>query len=212
MLTKSEPLCKTDRKSSGKTNMIFMFDMGGVVANSSCMKNICNELGISEYEYRKFQLDSTGCNTYKQLSVGSITTDDYWKNFSMNSKKKITQDYLKDFYNPVICNSVLLQIKKLKKKYRIICGTNTIKSHFEVHSQFGNYDIFDFVYSSHSLGVLKPNRNFFNQVIEAENVLPHNIFFVDDRQENIESAKKIGMNTHLFTSNKNLNKALTAYF
>ena len=192
--------------------MIFMFDMGGVVANSSSMNNICNELGINEFEYRTFQLDSSGRNTYKQLSVGSITIEDYWKNFSINYKKKITQDYFKNFYNPIINNSVLLQIKKLKEKYRIICGTNTIKSHFEVHHQRGNYDVFDFIYSSHSLGVVKPNYDFFNQVIEAEQVLAQSVFFVDDNKENIEAAKKIGMSTHLFTSSESLNKALTIYF
>ena len=95
--------------------MIFMFDMGGVVANSSSMKNIINELGINEHEYRLFQIDSAGRNTYKQLSVGSISTEDYWKNFSTNFKKEITQDYFKDFYNPVINYSVLLHIKNLKK-------------------------------------------------------------------------------------------------
>ncbi|MEY0430595.1 HAD-IA family hydrolase [Providencia rettgeri] len=191
--------------------MIFMFDMGGVVANSSSMNNICNELGINEFEYRTFQLDSSGRNTYKQLSVGSITNEDYWKNFSINYKKKITQDYFKNFYNPIINNSVLLQIKKLKEKYRIICGTNTIKSHFDVHLQRGNYDVFDSIYSSHSLGVVKPNYDFFNQVITAEQVLAQNIFFVDDNKENIESAKKIGMKVHLFTSNENLHKSLSAY-
>lgn len=75
--------------------MIFMFDMGGVVANSSSMNNICNELGINEFEYRTFQLDSSGRNTYKQLSVGSITIEDYWKNFSINYKKKSHKIILK---------------------------------------------------------------------------------------------------------------------
>ena len=189
-----------------------MFDMGGVVANSSSMKNICNELGINEHEYRTFQLDSTGRNTYKQLSVGSITTDDYWENFSINSKKEITQDYFKGFYKPVINNTVLLMIKKIKEKHRVICGTNTIKSHFEVHHQLGNYDVFDVIYSSHSLGVVKPNYDFFKQVIETEQVLAQNVFFVDDSKENIEAAKKIGMNAHLFTSNESLSQALAVYF
>ena len=48
-------------------------------------------------------------------------------------------------------------------------------------------------------------------MIDAEQVLPQNIFFVDDNQENIKEAKKIGMNAHLFTSNENLEKTLAAY-
>jgi len=188
-----------------------MFDMGGVVSYSSNLKKILDELGISEHEYRTFQLDSAGRNTYKQLSAGSITTEYYWKNFSDNFKREITQDYFKDFYNPVTNDPVLLQIKKLKEKHRVICATNTIQSHFEMHCQLGNYDVFDFVYSSHSLGVMKPNHVFFNHVIDAEQVLAKNIFFIDDNQENIKEADKIGMNVHLFTSNENLNRALAVY-
>lgn len=191
--------------------MIFMFDMGGVVANSSSMQNILNELGIDEHDYRVFQMDSEGRNTYKQLSVGSISTEDYWRNFSNNLKKEITQDYFKTFYNPVINESVLLQIKKLKQNYRVICATNTIQSHFEKHCQLANYDVFDFVYSSHSLGVVKPNHAFFNYVIGAEQTQPQNIFFTDDNQNNINEAGEIGMNSHLFTSNENLEKALAVY-
>ncbi len=191
--------------------MIFMFDMGGVVANSSSMKNILNELGITENEYRVFQMDPEGRNTYKQLGIGLISAEDYWRNFSNNFKKEITQDYFKIFYNPVINDSVLLQIKNLKKNYRVICATNTIQSHFEKHSQLGNYDVFDFVYSSHSLGVAKPNHVFFNHVVDAEQVLPQNIFFIDDNQDNIREAKKIGINAHLFISNENLKKSLDVY-
>lgn len=68
--------------------MIFMFDMGGVVANSSSIKNIINELGINEHEYRLFQIDSAGRNTYKQLSVGSISTKIIGKTFQLTLKKK----------------------------------------------------------------------------------------------------------------------------
>lgn len=192
--------------------MIFMFDMGGVVANSSSMKDICKELDVDEHDFLLFQLDSKERNTYQQLSVGSITTEDYWKNFSTNSRKKIDLDYFMQFYNPVLNESVVHWIKKLKeKRYRVICGTNTIKSHFKVHHQLGNYINFDFVYSSHLMGVKKPNPVFYKKVIEAEGVLAKNIFFIDDDQDNIEAAKKIGMKTHLFTSNENLNNALAAY-
>ena len=59
--------------------------------------------------------------------------------------------------------------------------------------------------------VKKPNPEFFNKVIEAEQVLAKNIFFVDDNKENIEVARKIGMKTHLFISNESLISALTVY-
>lgn len=193
--------------------MIFMFDMGGVVANSSSMKNICKELGVNERDFLLFQLDSQGRNSYQQLSVGEIDVVDYWLNFSRNSKKKIAIDYFKMLYDPVQNNVLVSFLEKLKKKnHRVVCGTNTIESHFEEHRRLGNYAIFDCVYSSHLLGVKKPSTDFFNKVIESEQVLAENIYFVDDDQENIEAAKNIGMKTHLFVSNTILKNALDEYF
>ena len=61
------------------------------------------------------------------------------------------------------------------------------------------------------MGVKKPNPEFFNKVIEVEHVLVANIYFVDDNQENIDAAKKIGMKTHLFVSDEHLKNALTVY-
>lgn len=180
-----------------------MFDMGGVLANSSSMSAICKELGIDEKTYRLFQLDSKGCNTYKKLSVGEITVQDYWENFSTNFKKEILIDYFNEFYNPILNKSLVSMIKKIKEKnYRVICGTNTIRSHFDVHRKHGNYDVFDFVYSSHLMGVRKPNFEFFNIVMRAEQLSAKNLFFVDDNQENIEAANKLGIKTHLFASNE----------
>ena len=186
--------------------------MGGVVANSSSTVNVCKKLGISVQDYHSFQLDSEGRNTYQQLSIGSINIEKYWENFSINSKIEINIDYFTALYNPVLNKSLVFMIKKLKEKgYRVVCCTNTIKSHFEEHRRLGNYAIFDFVYSSHLMGVKKPNPEFFNKVIEVEHVLVANIYFVDDNQENIDAAKKIGMKTHLFVSDEHLKNALTVY-
>ena len=111
--------------------MLFIFDMGGVVANSSSTVNVCKKLGVSAHDYHLFQLDSEGRNTYQQLSIGSINIEKYWENFSINSKIEINIDYFTALYNPVLNKSLVFMIKKLKEKgYRVVCCTNTIKSHF----------------------------------------------------------------------------------
>lgn len=192
--------------------MIFLFDMGGVVSNSRNLKNICEELNLSESEYYSFQRDSAGRNTYQLLSKGAINVEDYWRNFSENSKKEIKTDYFKILYKPVLNEAVVSIIKKLKNKNnRVICGTNTIKSHFEEHRRLRNYDFFDAVYSSHLMGVEKPATDFFKNIFSAEQVLAYEIFFIDDNKINIEAAEKIGIRTQMFISVENLKKGLAEY-
>lgn len=192
--------------------MLFVFDMGGVVASSSCTVSICARFGISLHDFYSFQLDSEGRNTYQDLSVGSINVENYWENFSRNSNIEIQEDFFKSLYNPEVDKSALLLIKELKKRgYRVVCGTNTIESHFEVHWRRGNYAVFDCVYSSHLIGVKKPSPEFFNRIIEVERVLAERVYFVDDDKRNIEGGRAVGINTHLFVSVEHLQNALAMF-
>lgn len=191
--------------------MIFLFDVGGVLAKSSCMRNICVELGIDEKTFKSLQKDSSGFSLYKRLSIGSISTTSYWQNFSKNFGKEIMNDYFASCYVPVINKSLIDKIILLRKKYRVLCGTNTIESHYAVHKLLGTYDIFDNVYSSHLLGVKKPDREFFDIIIKQEETFAGNIFFVDDRQDNIDAAKSIGINANLFESNDQIFELLETY-
>jgi putative hydrolase of the HAD superfamily len=192
--------------------MIFLFDMGGVVSNSTNLTNICKELNLSESQYYSFQQDSAGRNTYQLLSKGVINVEYYWRNFSKNSNIEIKIDYFKKFYKPILNESVVSIIQKLKdKNNRVVCGTNTIESHFEEHVRLGNYDFFDTVYSSHLMGVEKPVPDFFTKIIAAEQVLACGVFFIDDNRMNIEAAKKIGIKTQVFVSVESLEKELAEY-
>ncbi|MEE1921386.1 HAD-IA family hydrolase [Pseudomonas sp. 148P] len=192
--------------------MLFIFDMGGVVASSSCTATICKEIGISLHDFYSFQLDSEGNNTYQYLSVGSISVDEYWRNFSLNSKIEIIEDLFEVLYRPEINDALILLIENLKRKgHRVVCCTNTIGSHFEVHRRLGNYEIFDFVYSSHLMGVKKPSLEFFEKVIDVERVSAKDIYFIDDDERNVEAGQSVGMKTHLFISVESLKNALAEF-
>lgn len=193
--------------------MLFIFDMAGVVANSSCTKNICEKLRISVDDFYMFQLDSEGKNTYQELSIGLISPEEYWENFSFNSSIEISEDLFKVLYSPEIDNSIIILIKELKRRgHRVVCCTNTIESHFEEHLRLGNYSIFDFVYSSHLMGVKKPNPEIFRRIIDLERALPKDVYFIDDDKRNVEIALDIGVSAHLFLSAEKLKKALSQFF
>lgn len=193
--------------------MLFVFDMAGVVANSTCTEHICAELGISIEDFYLFQLDSRGVNTYQELSIGSISPEEYWDNFSRNSGIKVQEDLFRLLYKPEIDSSVVALIEELKKTgVRVVCCTNTIKSHFEEHLRLGNYSIFDFVYSSHIMGVNKPNSDIFRMVIRLERVAAGDIYFIDDDRRNVKVAEDLGFSAHLFISSEGLRKALSHFF
>lgn len=185
--------------------MILLFDMGGVVASSNCTSNICKELSITPEELLFFQLDKSGRNTYLQLTTGALSTSEYWNNFSLNSGIDISCDYFYKCYEPQVDDKVIDFIKFLKKKgHRVICGTNTIDSHYRKHMDMGTYSVFDCVYSSHQMGLKKPDKKFFEQILDSECNTSDSFLFIDDLNENIDAALSVGIMGHVFTDLKSL--------
>ncbi|CAI7630045.1 unnamed protein product [Penicillium pancosmium] len=55
------------------------------------------------------------------------------------------------------------------------------------------WSTFDHIFTSSMLGVRKPSPRFYRHVLRALRVEPQNTFLIDDRQENVLSARSIGM-------------------
>lgn len=201
---------------------LFIFDMGGVVANNVAIINlIASHFGISEDD---FFLGSgsdpkvTYTSPYHLGDVaaimrGEISSGCFWSNFSKRTGIAVPlhdvpenlpgyssgSDPWYDFFNPVLDEGALGIIGSLKSLgHRVVCGTNTLDAHYRRHSERGDYSVFDAVYASHIMGIIKPDPAFWTNILEKEKVLPGEAFFVDDLEENIKAAAELGLKTHLF--------------
>ena len=56
----------------------------------------------------------------------------------------------------------------------------------------------------------KPKKEMFEKYLQTFGQKPTNLFFIDDKQANLETAKKLGMRTHRFTSSQKLHRVLTS--
>ncbi len=184
---------------------LFIFDMGGVVClNTSVAPEIANYLNIPIEEFLKL----AKLSGIDLLQTGYISTHEFWKNFSKHFGSGINDDLWIRFFKPVPISGTVRLIKKLKQKFRVVVGTNTISSHYEFHMKTGQYDLFDAIYASHIIHIAKPNPEFFRYILKSEAVSSREVFFVDDDLRNVESARKMGINSFLFTSPEDLQSEL----
>lgn len=74
---------------------------------------------------------------------------------------------------------------------------------------------FDKVYLSYQMHVLKPDKKIYEYVIKDINTKPSNIYYFDDNEKNVISAKESGMNA-ICTTGDNLadeiKKIVNLYF
>ena len=186
---------------------LYIFDMGNVlVYNAGVLPEIISYLNIKEEEFFAY----TGENFTKFLN-GMISSDEFWTRFSLGYGKKIEEELFGKFFNPKMDEGVKVLIRQLKENSRVVCGTNVIEPHYSYLLKYGNYDIFDEVYASNLIGISKPDPDFYRYILKKEGIKPEDTVFVDDTEENILSAQKIGINSILFTDSDSLRQRIKTF-
>ena len=158
--------------------MLFIFDMGGVVTTTFDMQVIFNKLNTTKDDFFNI-CNQHNDNIWNKLETGNISTVEFWKTFNsrvealqrnlfdgflkiggkvksshevqIQNIPKVEMDLFRLFFNPKINEKTCELIKNLRKNHRVVCGTNTIQSHWENHMERGDYAFFDKTYASNKI-------------------------------------------------------------
>ncbi len=215
--------------------MLFIFDMGGVVTNTFKMDSIYKKLNLEKSDFNNICRNGSR-NIEQELNTGKIGSSEFWEEFNRrieslksgkiegfeevfqteNSEKfslvpEVTTDLFRLCFHPSKNLETIELIQKLKKKHRVVCGTNTIQSHWENHMERGDYSFFNQTYPSNKIGCAKPDPHFFELILEAEETPANKSFFTDDKLENVKAAASLGINAELFTSAAELSEKWKPY-
>ena len=189
--------------------MLFIFDMGGVVTNTFLPAQLYKKLNITGEDF--FQLCSQdGKDIWQLFQTGKINPQKFWSLFNERvaaSKEEkyrkvpvVENDLFRLYFHPSKNLETVELIQQLKKKHRLVCGTNTIDSHWENHMERGDYAFFNQTYASNKIGCAKPDPHFFELILEAEETAAEEAYFTDDKAENVAAAASLGIHAELFTS------------
>ena len=201
--------------------MLFIFDMGGVVTNTFLLTQLYKKLNITTEDF--FKLCSSGeQDIWNLFQTGKINPQQFWTQFnervaaSKDEKYKnvpvVENDLFRLYFHPSKNPETVELIQQLKKKHRVVCGTNTIDSHWENHMERGDYAFFNQTYASNKIGCAKPDPHFFELILEAEQAAAEDTFFTDDRADNVSAAASLGIHAELFTSAAELTEKWKIYF
>ena len=103
-------------------------------------------------------------------------------------------------------------IRRLKKKYRILCLSNTNVWHFSYCiEKFPVLNRFEAFILSYAVGVRKPRRRIYAEALKAARALPEQCCYIDDVPEYVQKARRMGMHGILFSSAEQLNHDIKRY-
>jgi putative hydrolase of the HAD superfamily len=186
-----------------------IFDMGGVVCSSVGSEQVYDFLA-EKLKVAKKEIMSQLNDLEREYQQNKITRGELISTF-LSRLKKVGHFSPKGFYmegyeeNSPINKEVMELAKDLRKKYKVGMLTNTINEHYEVHRKRGDYQIFEeYLVASNKVRMRKPHKEIYLYTLDKMGVKPEEALFIDDKERNLETARKLGMKVILAKNPKQI--------
>ncbi|MDP2966180.1 MAG: HAD family phosphatase [Pelolinea sp.] len=179
-----------------------IFDMGGVILRTvdpAPREAMARRFGTTREELEKYVFRSP---TSVQSEVGQVSDIYHWqtvlKHFGQTGADPL-EAYSEYFSGDAIDQELLGYAVSLKPEYKIGLLSNAwVDSRNKLGSLFYFIDVFDVAIFSDEVKARKPEEEIFRLMLDRLIVKPEESIFIDDFIENIEGAKKLGINSILF--------------
>jgi HAD superfamily hydrolase (TIGR01509 family) len=188
-----------------------VFDWGNVIATenrSTVVEFFCETFHISEAEFERVNLE-------KRKAVQEGKTDvQFWQDFAKQQKIHLSPSW-EQSYKSVLKASVgadpkmYALIDELKEKKLSVGLLSNINDRYtKLIRDFGFYDPFDPCLLSCEIGWEKPDPRAYQLLLDALQIPASDLMFIDDKWENVEGAKKLGIDAIQFQSAEQVRQEL----
>lgn len=184
-----------------------IFDMGGVLID------LDRETCIEEFRKLGFPEADEMLNTYRQkgifkdLEMGTVSPQELYDYISSEVGHHIPSEKI----DKALCAFLvglptykLDMLLHLRKQYRVfmLSNTNALMMPYIARTYFTQQgltveDYFDRLFLSYEMGMLKPDPEIFEAVLNETGIKAEETLFIDDAEPNIETALSLGFRTYL---------------
>lgn len=137
----------------------------------------------------------------RSFDRGKISPEEFYREVIQRLDADVDQETFFSIYCDIFSlNSPVLDILAgLKAKYRLILLSNTDIERFGfVKRAFPEIFIFDGYVLSFEVGYLKPHPQIYAEALKKAKARAEDCVFIDDIEQNIKGAKRIGLDTILY--------------
>jgi epoxide hydrolase-like predicted phosphatase len=189
-----------------------VFDFGGVLTGEpnreAVVRFIQESFDLSHEEFERI-------NQEKRLAVKQGKTDEeFWLNFAKIKGIALPVDWSHSFKSVMkeaigVNPQMYALVEELQAAQVPVALLSNIDERLsKLIRDFGLYEPFDPCLLSCEIGIEKPDPKAYEFLLAKLKLPAKEILFIDDRPENVEAAKKIGIDAILFESPEQLRKEL----
>jgi len=181
-----------------------LFDLGKVIINFNfdlVMERFAERSSLSTAELRNVIWDGDWIRRYE---TGEISSREYHAYLCKAAGLQMDLDEFHASWSAMFLPDLIIPeelLAILKERYPLILVSNTNESHAAyIAANYGVFRHFDHKIFSHEVGAMKPDRRMYEAAIAAAGKPPEALFFTDDREENVDAARRFGIRAHRFTA------------
>lgn len=192
-----------------------IFDMGGVwlrTEDPAPRAALANRLGISIERLSSLVFDAP---TAALATVGQASEAEHWdyvrEKLGLSSQQM--DAFQQEFWSGDQSDSELLEfIGNLRPRYKTGLLSNAWSgARASITQRYpGSLEFFDVLVYSAEVGLAKPDPAIFEYILKQLEVQPEEAIFVDDFPNNIEAARKIGLQVIHFKNSMQVRREISA--
>lgn len=188
-----------------RTPQALLFDLGGVLVDIDFGRAISAWAPYSALSPAELRTRFTYDFQYERHERGEIDAAEYFEHLAKTLQLDATHEQIEHGWTAIFVGEVR-QTRVLVEGMRGILPcyafTNTNATHMAAWSKLfpGVVDAFDKIFTSHELGLRKPERAAFDRICQLTGTPASSIVFFDDLPENVHAAKVAGLQAVLVRS------------
>jgi putative hydrolase of the HAD superfamily len=180
------------------------FDIGGVLLEIDHVRSLqfwsdCTDLSIDVIK------DHFPHEVHEQYEIGKLSDYEFFRAVkdALPQPNCLKEDDFWRGWNKLIVaeTETVKLLSLLKQSYNVYLLSNTNPRHikYEVPSRFSFQNNVTRAFYSFDLGCRKPDTAIYLKTLELAGVKPEESLLIDDVEENVEQARKLGFKTILYT-------------
>ena len=181
------------------TRRLLLFDLGGVLIEYTGFESI-NALLSQEMTADQLRAHWDSTDIGVKFETGAITAAQFGDAFVRHWHLKVTAEvFLTEFRSWTSClfPGAVELLAELRPRYRLAALSNSNALHWDRNNkELGVDALFERAFSSHEVGMRKPDPAFYRHALHALAVGPPEVVFFDDVFINVEAARGLGIEAH----------------
>jgi len=181
-----------------------IFDFGNVICTFDLSRFLDRVLQYTDRTMLDMMGDMPALSRASiRYESGLMSSEEYFREISQIGNLRMPREEFVAAYSAIFTPipDVFMLIRSLKGLYKLGLLSNTNEWHF-LHSirPLDVFPLFDAVTLSYEVRAMKPAPAIYGDMLRKLSVAPAECVYIDDLDENVEAASRLGMHALLFTS------------